>query len=539
MILFLGAYPHPSRVREGSSSRAAAIDQIFQDEERVYVTLSPAVPYWETEPVTHENGVKEYILNPRYSSHHTLLRSLVLRAQLTYCTAIQHGLHAIPFLRTGRIVVDVHGVAPEEELLHGRPGRAAYLEAAEEEMVHGSRHLVVVTEAMKRHLLGKYPEAHPNIIVIPILEEAFLHSVSKDAALTPRKRSVVLYSGGLHRWQNVERMLEVVRLLKHKFEFRFLTNEPEQLAAKAAAAGLQDSLSIACVAKSELINHYLEADYGLILRDDIVVNRVACPTKMMEYMAAGVIPIVLSPALGDFPELGCRHLALEAFLAGELPDEEAKLAIRTTNLQCIEKLAARFRSGVASLKELVRSTSAPTANAGEFLTPYERLVLYPAHTRITIDDEAKSAGQTLFLEHPAPFHTIAVDLDPSKPCHGIVIEPMGCACCARLLEVVLLDSEGSSVSFTMHGNFTRLQSGAITAFQKPLRIRLKPHRPTRLSRLEMRMDFLLLDQEVGQLSWLREMAKRSRALHYGFTRWVRPLASQVTRRFRSRDAVDG
>lgn len=53
--------------------------------------------------------------------------------------------------------------------------------------------------------------------------------------------------------------------------------------------------------------------YVFVLRDDILVNQVACPTKIVEYLNYGIIPIVLSENIGDFKELGYEYLSINDF----------------------------------------------------------------------------------------------------------------------------------------------------------------------------------------------------------------------------------
>ena len=42
-------------------------------------------------------------------------------------------------------------------------------------------------------------------------------------------------------------------------------------------------------------------DVGLLLRDDLPVNRVASPTKFAEYCLCG-LPVLTTPYVGDFSE---------------------------------------------------------------------------------------------------------------------------------------------------------------------------------------------------------------------------------------------
>uniref|UniRef100_UPI0040266C07 hypothetical protein n=1 Tax=Phocaeicola vulgatus TaxID=821 RepID=UPI0040266C07 len=54
--------------------------------------------------------------------------------------------------------------------------------------------------------------------------------------------------------------------------------------------------------------YYLKNDCGVVLRKDNIVNRVACPTKLIDYLQYGLIPIVLSPHIGDFYNLGYKYI---------------------------------------------------------------------------------------------------------------------------------------------------------------------------------------------------------------------------------------
>src|SRR5439155_1739018 len=123
----------------------------------------------------------------------------------------------------------------------------------------------------------------------------------------PRARSgrpTVVYSGAAQRWQNVELMLELARDGIDRFDFTFLTSDPAAFERAAERHGLRGRVAVHSAPREQLPRYYRRADYGLVLRDDGVVNRVACPTKLSEYLAFGLIPVVKSPDLGDFPALG-------------------------------------------------------------------------------------------------------------------------------------------------------------------------------------------------------------------------------------------
>jgi len=57
--------------------------------------------------------------------------------------------------------------------------------------------------------------------------------------------------------------------------------------------------SVNCVPKEKVKAELEEVSYGFVLREDIIVNNVATPTKFSSYLSTGVIPIY-SKCLEDF-----------------------------------------------------------------------------------------------------------------------------------------------------------------------------------------------------------------------------------------------
>lgn len=59
--------------------------------------------------------------------------------------------------------------------------------------------------------------------------------------------------------------------------------------------------------KHSEVNAYLKCgDYGLMIREQSVTNRVAAPTKFAEYLAAG-LNVVVSENLGDYSHFVLEH----------------------------------------------------------------------------------------------------------------------------------------------------------------------------------------------------------------------------------------
>ena len=525
MIVIYGRYPHPQLVRDGWMRRIATLERLFADRERHYVF--PGDPAWAADwsdyrVHTHAAapGATEAFLDFRFSLHHRHLAELVHAADFVYAHTSHSAQHLLPFYASGKIVTDLHGIAPEEEELQGKPGRAAFYGALEETMIRRSAALVTVTEAMAAHFRRKYPGSDRPTIQLPIVEELGHGGVQ---ARPVRTRPVVVYVGGLQRWQNVDRMLAAVAASRDRYEFRFYTDNPDALRARAAAAGVGDAMQIATAAPEQLPAIYADADLGFVLRDDIAVNRVSCPTKLSEYLALGVIPVVALAEIGDFVSLGYRHVTVDDLIAGRLPDHATMTAMRHRNREVYEAIGARFTVGERRLREL--RVDAPTSGAVDstWLSTVERASFFPLR------------GAWVEIERDDGLHKIAVDdvvaarldvtldLPGRGPLRTLRFCPGDVPYVTSPLQAELIDENGAAhpvpltggCSVDAFGNWRFADRGAtVAAASLP---------PAAMRRLRLRGEYLLLGIE----SLIAGTAPPPRPT--GFDTWLTKVKQQVAK----------
>jgi hypothetical protein len=77
------------------------------------------------------------------------------------------------------------------------------------------------------------------------------------------------------------------------------------------------------------------------------------PTKLYEYICYGVVPIVLSPDIGDFVELGYRYLRVEDLLSPETLSHENLNAMRIANARVLAKIDQQSQKAVKTLRDFV------------------------------------------------------------------------------------------------------------------------------------------------------------------------------------------
>ncbi len=132
--------------------------------------------------------------------------------------------------------------------------------------------------------------------------EAFRSEKRRELGL--EGKLVICYLGSLAWYQLPEAGLawfsQLQKVLPHVHLLAITTSQKEY-ARLAAEIGVDASNCTIVSAKPEVVPDWLAAaDYGLLLRDGSVVNRVASPVKFAEYLAAGV-PVMISESLATIP----------------------------------------------------------------------------------------------------------------------------------------------------------------------------------------------------------------------------------------------
>jgi glycosyltransferase involved in cell wall biosynthesis len=203
---------------------------------------------------------------------------------------------------------------------------------------------------MKRHFCNKYKNNEIESINLPIFD----HEASKSQ-LTKRVHGdayTILYSGGSQKWQNTDLMIESTSKLIHRFNFVFLTGDTNVFQSKLDEYSLNNNVELKSVEKNKVYEEYKKADFGFVLRDENTVNTVSCPTKLIEYLTYGLIPIVIQPEIGDFNDLGYKYILLEDLLEKELPSYQELEAMRLWNWSIIQNMSTEVSESKKKLKQL-------------------------------------------------------------------------------------------------------------------------------------------------------------------------------------------
>jgi len=115
------------------------------------------------------------------------------------------------------------------------------------------------------------------------------------------KRVKIVFSGGNGKWQQIEETCELLQNLIETNDACGLFLCPPHPSIEALKNCFPDFVFQTTLPPSSVHSALLQCDYGIILRENNITNRVASPIKIAEYLHAG-LKVILSPNIGDYSE---------------------------------------------------------------------------------------------------------------------------------------------------------------------------------------------------------------------------------------------
>ena len=349
-FILVVAAPKSGR-HEGYSRRVEAVDKILSRQKLVYVFVNSDRFLGQAE--AYGNSLY-FRLHGRNPLHHLLFAFLVLRSQAIYCHSV-FGVSRklirlwISALRP-RVVVDFHGLVPEETKSEGNTELAGALENWERWIANRAVLLIVVSQQMRAHFVRKYPElASREFLVLPVVEAG---SSARTPGVESKVDRLVVYSGGVQNWQRIELMAQVIEG-RPDFEYLILSPDGESF-SRLFPKESYPNVKIDYAEKGSYQAAMERATFGFVLRRDEPINRVACPTKIFDYLSAGVIPIVESEDIGDFRDMGMVSIPWQEFLKGKAFTKEFLRDAVDRNRQVATSLVAQGDDAIKQLNERIR-----------------------------------------------------------------------------------------------------------------------------------------------------------------------------------------
>lgn len=237
--------------------------------------------------------------------------------------------------------------------------------------------VVVLTERLRAWLIEHQLKPADQIEVIPCCvdfarfdnvdatgEGTFAGRLNKD-------RFEVVYAGSLIGLYLVEEMGCFFKAIKQKRSnalLRILSfSQPEQGAAALKRAGLtSDDFEILSVPPAEVPTHLRRAQLGVSFRKPAFAQIAASPTKIPEYLAAG-LPVVCNAGIGDMDDLVERE-RLGVVLRDFNHDSYETAAVKALALAEDDEVRARCRRLAREYFDL------ETVGGPRYIQVYQRLI---------------------------------------------------------------------------------------------------------------------------------------------------------------------
>lgn len=323
-ILFLAPYPiadSEASLKDGFLQRIKAVDREFETEERTYLSVSRRANLW---PGRKRLGPNLVVWKVNMFLHFWLIWFLLDKHTNVYI----HSLFGfflvdkIANLKGKTIVLDAHGTVPEEVAFCGDTQRSVALQKSEARLFDQLSTVITVSQQMADFYQEKYPSLfHKSVVVKPIFSGNAMRDVDDSEQEQCRvelgidgRKTVLLYSGNLQKWQNFDLMIDTIAQgLRDNYFIIILTGQPNDALRIIGNKIPAHQLVVKSVLPEELPAYYAIAHYGFILRDEHILNKVAAPTKLVEYLYYGMVPVVKYAQIGDAALLGYDYLNVSDF----------------------------------------------------------------------------------------------------------------------------------------------------------------------------------------------------------------------------------
>jgi hypothetical protein len=359
-VCIVSPYPGEKVFMDGWMSRIKTIDLLLSNYKRIYIDFQEWFPADSEPEIVHDQpSVTAYRLNPWSDTHRLFCRQIFSDASFVYIHTLHQCEYMLDYFQPEKMFIDIHGVVPEEEAMMGSVDRSEKFQRIEKEILSKSRSVSVVTKAMRSHYQNKYPRLSSiEYIHIPVFDYSCISTsddlVKERVSMRSRlAKPLTVYAGGTQRWQRVTTMMETIVDTKSHIYYEIYSHNVDDFKDIISRYPVSPSIFKGNVTKVKLEEIYKRSTFGFSIREDIVVNRVASPTKICDYCSNLVIPIIDFSEIGDFSSYGYAYVDLDDYRSGFIPDLETQEWMISQNLQCMREMYSEFISGATQVLRMI------------------------------------------------------------------------------------------------------------------------------------------------------------------------------------------
>lgn len=197
------------------------------------------------------------------------------------------------FLLRKKYIFWAQGLWPEESYMRNKSSfRKKVCNFIEKIALKNASKIFVVSKQMLLYYEQKY--------CLKLADKAFVMPCSNEKfhpeAFTVKnkyEKNVFCFAGGTSVWQCFEETVQLYSLIEKKYKnTKLLLLVKDKAKAKELLQKYDvKNFEIDFVTVEELEEKLKQVKFGFLLREDSPVNRVATPTKLLTYLANGIIPV--------------------------------------------------------------------------------------------------------------------------------------------------------------------------------------------------------------------------------------------------------
>lgn len=234
----------------------------------------------------------------------------ILHARSFFPSIISHIIKLFSF---GKIYViyDTRGVFIEEEIYKGHwkvnSIKTKFFKLIDKYLLQNSDHIVVVSNKHKDYIHKLYPKISLDKRISIINNKLQINSDFKYENKVQNK-IIGIYSGSAAAWQKIDEVINLIKISSEYFNninYKILTYDPAPF--NNLFVGYKgENYMIETTSHDNVFNVLSNCSFGILMRENMIVNQVSSPLKFAEYLHAG-LPVLMSEGVGDCEEIILKY----------------------------------------------------------------------------------------------------------------------------------------------------------------------------------------------------------------------------------------
>lgn len=202
-------------------------------------------------------------------------------------------------------LIEFPGMIPDKQVVNS-------IIEAEELAVLQAKFRIAVSNKLVDYWRNEYGYEKDDHVVIPCTVS---HSVETDQSSKQKllkelgwKQSdiILIYSGSVAGWQSFDKIQNYLVDWIENQDVKVLFLAKDDPVISQMTRQFPNNIRRIWLEPKAVVDYLSIGDYGILIREENMTNRVASPVKFAEYLAVG-IQVLISPELGDYSALVTRE----------------------------------------------------------------------------------------------------------------------------------------------------------------------------------------------------------------------------------------